>query len=376
MKHNYLMTPGPSPLLPEVKAALGRDIIHHRTEEFREVLKEAHEGLKYLFQTKNPVLIFSSSGTGAMEAAVSNFLKKEDKALVVMGGKFGERWKEICESFGVETVPLNVEWGNAPLSKDIEKLLDTDSGIKAVYTTLCETSTAAVYDIKSIAEVTRKKGLLCVVDAVSGLGQDVLKTDEWGVDVVVSGSQKGLMLPPGLAFLSFSKKAEKFLKESDLPKYYFDLKKASKSWEKNDTPFTPSVSLIFALRESLRVIREEGLETRWKDFEKMGRALRSALTSLGFEILSKSPSSSVTAALVKGIDTASIVKKMRKEYGISIAGGQGHLKGKIVRIAHMGYINPLDIVMCLSVLEKVLADLGLSIEKGVSLKAFQEVYYA
>jgi len=376
MKHNYLMTPGPSPLAPEVKVALGRDILHHRTDEFRKILEEVHDGLRYVFCTRNPVVILASSGTGAMEAAVSNLLSKKDKALVIVGGKFGERWREICESYDVEVIPLEVEWGKAPSIDDIKKILDDNSDIGAVYTTLCETSTGTAYDIQAVSRITKDKDLLLVVDAISGLGQDVLKTDEWAVDVVVSGSQKGLMLPPGLSFISLSKKAHDFLKKSDLPKYYFDLSKALKSFQKNDTPFTPSVSLIVALRQSLRVIKEEGLSNRWAGFEKLSSATRHALKSLGLSIFSESPSSSVTAATVEGIDTDSIVKNMRKEYGISIAGGQAQLKGKIIRIAHMGYINESDIIMCLSVLEKVLLDLGLSLDKGVSLKAFQESYYS
>jgi aspartate aminotransferase-like enzyme len=291
------------------------------------------------------------------------------------GGKFGERWKNICDSFSVKTVILTVEWGKSPQAKEVKDLLDKNPDITAVYTTLCETSTATVYDIKSIAEVTKSKGVLLVVDAVSGLGQDVLKTDEWGVDVVVSGSQKGFMLSPGLAFISLSKKAQELVEKSDLPKFYFNLRKALKSYQENDTPYTPAVSLIVGLLEALKLIKAEGIDKRWERFEKMSKATRKALESLGLEVFSKNPSFSVTAACVKGVDTGNIVKKMRKEYGISIAGGQDQLKGKAIRIAHMGYINAQDVIMCLSVLEKVLMDLGLSFEHGISLKTFQEVYY-
>ena len=371
MNRTYLMTPGPSPLAPKVKEALGRDIIHHRTEEFRKILEEVHDNLKYVFCTQNPVIILASSGTVAMEAAVSNFLSKQDKALVVVGGKFGERWKEICQSYEVGVCPLEVEWGRAPSKEDVVKILNNNPDIKAIYTTLCETSTGTVYDIQAISEITKDRDLLLVVDAISGLGQDVLKTDEWAVDVVVSGSQKGFMLPPGLSFISLSNKAQVFLKKSNLPKYYFDLNKAMKSFQKNDTPFTPSVSLIVALLESLKIIKEEGIENRWANFEKLSLATRRVLESLGLRIFSRSPSFSVTAAYVEGIDTQDIVKKMRKEYGISIAGGQAQLKGKIIRIAHMGYINESDIIMCLSVLEKVLMNLGFSLNKGSSPKAFQ-----
>lgn len=375
MKHPYLMTPGPSPLSPEVKQALGKDIIHHRTDEFRGILKSSEEGLQYVCQTKNPILILSSSGTGAMEAAVSNFLSKNDKALVVSGGKFGERWQEICENFGVEVVPLEIEWGQAPSSDKIREILEKDPDIKAVYTTLCETSTATVYDVKSISEEVNKTDALMVVDAISGLGQDVLKTDEWGIDIVVGGSQKGLMLPPGLAFISVSEKAKKLLDQSDLPSYYLNLKRAFKFYKKNDTPWTASVSLVRALNEALKSIKAEGLEKRWADFEKIAKATRAALETLGLKIFSKSPSFSATAAIVEGVDTKEVVKKMRDEYGTAIAGGQAGLKGKIIRIAHMGYINAGDMVKCLSLLEKALSDVGMSFDKGSSVKKFQEVYY-
>lgn len=375
MEKKYLMTPGPSPLAPQVKEALGKDIIHHRTDEFREILEEVNKDLQYVFQTQNPVLSFASSGTGAMEAAVSNFLSKNDKVLVIAGGKFGQRWEEICQNYKVEVLPLEIEWGSSPAINDVEKILQMNPDIKAIYTTQCETSTATVYDIKALSELTRDKDILLAVDAISGLGQDVLKTDEWKVDVVVSGSQKGFMLPPGLSFISVSKKAETFLEKSDLPKYYFNIKKALKSYQKNDTPFTPSVSLVVALRESLKIIKEKGIENRWQHFDKMAKATRRALEAIGFCIFSKRPSSSVTAAYIENIDTQEVVKKMRKEFGISIAGGQEALKGKIIRIAHMGFIDEFDMIRCLETLEKVLLDLGHTFNEGQSVKVFGEVYH-
>ena len=236
MKRRYLMTPGPSPVPSSVREALGKEIMHHRTDEFIEILKEINEGLKYVFCTKNPVITFSSSGTGAMEAAVTNFFSAKDKVLVLIGGKFSERWAEIAKAYGLDVVEAKIEWGKSPTAEDVKKALDSHKDIKGVFTTLCETSTATVFDIKGIAAVTKDKNVLLIVDAISGLGQDALPTDEWGVDIVVSGSQKGFMLPPGLAFISISEKAKGFLKTSTLPKYYFNLNKALKSYEKNDTP--------------------------------------------------------------------------------------------------------------------------------------------
>ncbi len=374
MKHPFLMTPGPSPLAPEVKQALSKDIIHHRTAEFRSILKEVHSGLKYVFQTQNPVLVLSSSGTGAMEAAVTNLLSRNDKILVVVGGKFGQRWQEICQSYSLNVVSWEIEWGSSPSAIELENLLDKHSDIKAVFTTLCETSTATVYDIEATAKVCRQRDILLIVDAISGLGSDVLKTDEWGVDVVVAGSQKGLMLPPGLSFISLSPKAQAALETSNLPHYYFDLKKALKSYAKDDTPYTASVSLVIALREALKLIKNEGIEKRWEDFSRIGEALRRALETLGFGIFSRSPSASVTAGEVKSMDASLIIKKMASDFGITIAGGQAELKGKIIRIAHMGYINASDVLTCLAALEEVVQSLGKNIERGKSLKTFQEAY--
>jgi len=369
------MTPGPSPLAPEVKLALAKDILHHRTEAFRNILKDVHEGLKYVFQTNNPVLILASSGTGAMEASVVNFLSKKDKVLVVSGGKFGERWQEICKRYDLEVIVIEVEWGKAPSIDEIKNILDKNKDIKAVFTTLCETSTATVYDVEKIAKVVSQTSAILVVDAISGLGADKIKTDDWAVDVVVSGSQKSLMLPPGLSFVSISKKAEQLMESSNLPKYYLDLKKALKAYAKDDTPYTPSVSLIVALKEVLEIIKKEGIENIWEKFDKISKALREALKSLGFEIYSSSPSSAVTAVVVGDISAKKIVSGIRNEFGISIAAGQDKIADKIIRIAHMGYINAQDVVMTLSALEKTLKDLGVKINLGDSVKRFQEVYY-
>ncbi len=373
MKHPYLMTPGPSPLAPQVKMALGRDIIHHRTDEFRNILKEVNSGLKYIFQTENPVLTFASSGTGAMEAAVSNFLCLQDKVLAVSGGKFGERWAEICRAYNLDVSVLEVEWGKSPDLEDIKEILDKNKDIKAVYTTLCETSTATVYDIEGIAGIVSNYPAILVVDAISGLGSDVLRTDEWGVDVVVSGSQKGFMLPPGLAFMSVSKKALSLAAKASLPKYYFDVQKSLKSYEKNDTPYTPAVSLITALKESLDLIKQESIEVRWKEFSRIARALRLSLEEMGLAVFSSSPSSAVTAASLEG--AKAVVAKLRKEYGLSIAAGQGKVADKIIRIAHMGYINAQDVAAALFLLEEALKKTGYKIKQGAALKKFQEEYY-
>ena len=378
MKRRYLMTPGPSPVPSSIREALAKEIMHHRTDEFIEILKETNEGLKYVFCTKNPVLTFASSGTGAMEAAITNFFSAKDKILVTVGGKFSERWAEIGKSFGLEVIEMQVEWGNSPKPEDVKKMLQMHKDIKGVFTTLCETSTATVFDIKGIGAITKDRDVLLVVDAISGLGQDQLLTDEWSVDLVVSGSQKGFMLPPGLSFISVSEKAKSFLKNSTLPKYYFSINKALKAYEKNDTPFTPAVSLIVGLKESLDLIKKDGIENMWARYKKMSEATSSAARAIGLEVFSKCPSSSVTAIVApSGMNSKDVVKKMRKEYGISIAAGQGEIEQKILRIAHMGWINEQDLLMCFSILEKVLRDVGYTNFKiGASVAKLQEVIYA
>lgn len=376
MKRRYLMTPGPSPVPASVREALAQEIMHHRTEEFIEILKEINEGLKYVFCTTNPVITFASSGTGAMEAAVTNFFSAGDTVIAIVGGKFGERWVDLGKAFGLNVIVMNVANGDAPAPAELAKLLESNKNVKGVFTTLCETSTATVFDIKGIAAVTRNKDILLIVDAISGLGQDELRTDEWGVDVVVSGSQKGCMLPPGLGFITVNDKAKTFLKNARLPKYYFDLNKALKSYEKNDTPFTPAVSLIVGLRESIKLIKSEGVENIWQRCKKMSQATQAAAKAIGLEVFSKYPSSSVTAITApSGMNSKDVVKKLRKEYGVSIAAGQGELEQKIFRIAHMGWINEQDLMMCFSLLEKVLKDSGYKFKLGASLARLQEVIY-
>jgi len=376
MKRRFLMTPGPSPVPFFVRESLAQEMMHHRTSEFKEILKEAHAGLKSIFRTENPVLIFSSSGTGAMEAAVSNLFSKGDKVLAIGGGKFGERWAEIAKVFALDVVEMNIEWGSGPDLDELSKILDESKNIKGVLTTLCETSTATVFDIEKIAKITNEKDILLIVDAISGLGQDVLLTDQWGVDVVVSGSQKGLMLPPGLSFISLNKRAQNAIETSDLPKYYFDLKKALKSYAKDDTPYTSAVSLIVGLKTAIDAIKKEGLEARWKKFAKMAQATREAAKALGLKLFSQRPSDSVTAIVSpENIKSSDIVKALRTEFGLSIAGGQDNFKDKIFRIAHMGWINEKDLIECFSLLEKVLVKLGYELKQGVSVLRLEEVLY-
>lgn len=382
MLKNYLLTPGPTPIPPRVLETMARPIIHHRTPEFQKIIQEVEEDLKYVYQTKNEVLIFAASGTGAMEGAVINLLSPGDKALVVRGGKFGERFGEICLAYGIEFTAIDVEWGKAVGPEIIRNILEEDERrtanherrIKAVYTTLCETSTGVATDIEAIGKILKNYEAGLVVDAISGLAAVPIKTDEWGVDVVISGSQKGLMIPPGLAFVSVSPKAWALVEKSTLPKYYFDFKAYKKALDKIDTPFTPAVNLIIALREALKIIKEEGLDVIFERHKKMAFAVRSAVKAMGLKLFSPDAySDGVTAVRVpQGIDGAKLVKTMRDKYGVGIAGGQAELKGKIFRIATMGYIAVTDLIVCVSTLEAALSEMGYKFQLGSGVRALEE----
>jgi len=375
MRKVRLLTPGPTPVPSEALLSMAEPIIHHRTPEFRKILGEAEDGLKYLFQTKNDVLIFASSGTGAMEGAVVNLLSPGDKALVVQGGKFGERWAEICSAFGIETVLIDVEWGRTVDPASIEQKLQEDSNIKAVFTTLCETSTGVASDIKAMGNLVSKHKAVLVVDAVSGLGAMDIQTDNWGVDVLVAGSQKGLMIPPGLGFVSVSEKTYVLVNEAKCPKYYFDFLKAKKSLDKTDTPFTPAISLIIALNKTLQMIKEERLKNIFKRHSLLARATREAMKAIGLEIYAQPPADAVTSVkLPEEIDGTELVKKLRDTYGVGIAGGQAQLKGKIFRIAHLGYMDRFDCLTAVAGIELVLKEMGYEFMPGAAVQAAQETF--
>ncbi len=377
MRKNYLLTPGPTPLPPQVCEAMSRPIIHHRTPQFQAELKEAEEGLKYVFQTVNDVFILASSGTGAMESSVVNLLSPGDTVITVEAGKFGERWTEICKAYGITCEVIQVPWGKAVDPADIAaKIKASGNKIKAVFVTLCETSTGVVQDIQKIGAVVKDTAAVLVVDAISGLGAIPLSTDAWFCDVVVSGSQKGLMLPPGLGFISISAKAWKLVENSKCPRYYFDLIKAKKALDKTDTAFTPAITLIIALNEALRIMKQDTMEKIFLRHKKMADATRAAVAALGLKLLAPDAASDVVTAvkLPEGIEGEKLVKTMRDTYGITMAGGQDALKGKLVRIAHMGYIEEFDIIAGIACLEKVLSQMGYKFPLGAGVKAAEEVF--
>ncbi len=373
MKKKYIVTPGPVDVPPQVLLAMAQPIIHHRSPEYTPIFKEVNEGLQYVFQTRNPVMTFSSSGSGAMESAVVNLLSPGDKMLAVVGGKFGERWADIAKAYGLDPIVLEVEWGYAVKPEQIEAALQKNPDIKAVYTTLCESSTGAVADIKAIAEVVKKSKAVLVVDAISGLLTTPLKMDKWEIDVVVGGSQKALMTPPGLAFAAVSERAVALSKESKLPKFYLSWQKALKNLEKDTTPFTPAITTTFGLQAALKMIREEGIENVWKRHARLASAMRAGVKALGLQIYTKDFGPTLTAICApEGIDGKAWLKVLRDKFGVTAAGGQGDVTGKIIRIAQMGYASTFDVTTALSAVELSLSDMGYKLNLGAGVKAALE----
>lgn len=381
MKKDYLLTPGPTPVPPEVAAVLAKPIIHHRTPAYRAIFSRVSEELKAVFQTKHPVLTFTASGTGAMESAVVNLLSPGDGTVVVNSGKFGERWAKLCEQYGASLVEIKVPYGQAvnpaTVQEALKGKLNKGKGpkhIKAVYTTLCETSTGVVNDVKAIGDIVHATDAVLVVDAISGLGADELKTDAWHCDVVVAGSQKGLMLPPGLSFVSVSPKALALVEKAKTPRFYYDWAKYQKALADEDSPFTPAISLVIALDEALRLIQAEGLPVVLARHARLAKATREAVTALGLQLFADRPSNAITAVCVPtGVDGKKLVGRMRDVYGPTIAGGQGEMDGKIFRIAHLGYMERFDVIAAIAGLEMALGDLGFPVTRGKGVAEAERV---
>src|SRR5581483_10308933 len=376
MLKRYLLAPGPTPVPPEVLLAMARPIIHHRAPEFAQMFAEVREDLKWLFQTRNDVLILASSGTGGMEGAVSNFLSPGDKALCVNAGKFGERWVKLCKTFGAQVAEIKVEWGRAVDPQAVADALKKDPSIKAVYVQASETSTGVAHDVKTLAEIVKSyEGTILVVDAITALGVFDIKTDVWGIDVVITGSQKALMLPPGLAFVSVSEKAWQLAEKAKNGAFYFNFKKERDSQSKNQTAYTPAVSLIFGLQEVLKMLKAEGLEAGFARQAALAQAMREGIKAAGLSLFPKeSPSDAVTAVSApEGVDGQAIYKNLRVHYGITAAGGQDHLKGKIFRLSHMGYMDRFDVITALAAVEMVLRGLGHPIRLGSGVAKAQEL---
>jgi aspartate aminotransferase-like enzyme len=379
MLKRYLLAPGPTPVPPEALLAMAMPIIHHRSPDFLPVLDSAKKGLQWLCQTKSDVLIICATGTGGMVGAVNNFFSPGDKALVINAGNFGERWTKICKAYNLSVEEIKIDWGYTVKPEDVEKALKKDPSIKGVFVQASETSTGVYHDIKALASVVRKyENTIFVVDAISALVAHDLKMDEWGIDILIGGSQKGLMLPPGLAFVGVSEKAWKFADKSTSPKFYFNFRKERESLAKNQTSFTSPVTLIIGLNESLKMLQAEGLENAFKRHEKLSLATREAVKALGLDMFTKeSPSYAVTAINAPaGMDGQEIYKNLRVKYGITAAGGQGHVKGKIFRIAHLGYAGTFDVITAIAGVEMVLKGMGHPLKLGTGVAVAQELLMA
>jgi len=374
----YLMTAGPTPVPPKVSQVMAEPVLYHRAPAFIEVYARCLERLPRVFQTSNDVLCFAASGTGAMESAVVNLTRPGEPALVASCGKFGERWAELCDAHGAATRRLEAGWGSKVEPDALDRAL-AESGAATVFTTLSETSTGVVNDVRALAATAHAHDALIVVDAVSALGAVPVRQDEWGLDVVVSGSQKALMCPPGLAFASASEEALARAADAAGGSYYFDWQRAAAGQRKDppDSPFTPAVGLFMALDVALGMIEDEGLDRVHDRHRLLGRAAREAARALDLELYGPEDENAnvVTAvALPDGIDGAQVPKRMRDRFGITIAGGQGQLKGRILRIAHCGYFGAFDVVIAVAGLEMTLRELGLDLELGAGVAAAQRVF--
>jgi aspartate aminotransferase-like enzyme len=376
MLKRYLFAPGPTPVPPEVLLAMSVPIIHHRSPDFFPIFDSAKKRLQWLYQTKNDVLILSSTGTGGMVGAVNNFFNHGDRVLVINAGKFGERWTKICQAYGLKVEEITVEWGYAVKPEIVEDRLKKNHGIKGVFVQASETSTGVYHNIKALASIVKKyDDTLFIVDAISALVAHDLRTDAWGIDIMVGGSQKGVMLPPGIAFVSVSEKAWAKAETSKLPKFYFNFKKERENLAKNQTNFTSPVTLIIGLNESLKMLQAEGLKNVFKRHEKLANVMRKAVRAIGLELYSKdSPSNSVTAIMTPpGIDGQAVYKNLREKYGITAAGGQDRAKGKIFRVAHLGYSDMFDVIIAIAGIEMVLKGMGYQVKLGTGVAVAEEL---
>ena len=366
MIKQLLLAPGPTPVPARVRLAMAQPMFHHRTPQFSAVFAEVREGLRQLFQTEEDVLVLASSGTGAMEAAVVNCFSAGDEVVVVNGGKFGERWLKLSTTFGLKPIEIRVEWGRAVRPDQIAQALDEHPKARGVFMQGSETSTCAVHPIEPVAAVTRDRDALLIVDGITAVGVYDIPMERWGVDVLITGSQKALMLPPGLAMIALSKRAWARVEKTAQPRYYFDLLRERTNQAKNTTAYTPAISLVIGLREALAMMREEGLVNVFARHERLARATRAAATALELRLLAPdNPSPAVSAIYVpSGVDGSKLFAFLRDKMRVVFAGGQDQLKGKIVRIAHLGYMGAFDVVSAIAALEMALRHFGHDVQLG------------
>jgi len=372
----YLLTPGPTPVPPEVLAALAEPVVHHRARDYRQIYERCLGRLSEVYRTQNDVLMFTTSGTGAFESAVANLTSPGDRQLVLSAGNFGERWAGMVQAFGAELIHLRLDWGETPEPDDLRSAL-AGGDVRVVYLTHSETSTGVVCDVQALASVAREAGAFVVVDGVSSLGAVPLETDAWEIDVVVSGSQKALMCPPGVAFVSVSAAALEAASRAGAPRYVLDWERTRRAQAKLDAPFTPAVSIVRALDVALGLLLDEGLEAAFDRHARLGRACREGAKAMGLELFSPDEERSAVVTAIRspeGVDATEVVSELRDRFGITIANGQGELKGKIFRIGHIGWFDVFDITTALAAVELVLADAGAEIERGVAVTRALEAW--
>lgn len=378
MIKNYLLAPGPTPVPPRAALAMAAPIIHHRTPQFSAIFADAKAGLKELFQTEQDVVMLAASGTGGLESAITNLFSPGDKVITVNGGKFGERWTKLSQKYGLKPVEYKIEWGNPAKAEEVAALLDANPDARAVLVQACDTSTTVVHPIEEIAKITRNRDVLLIVDGITGVGVYDIPMDRWGIDVLITGSQKAVMLPPGLAMIALSERAWARVPSAKIPRFYFDLAKERDNLAKNTTAWTPAISLIIGLREVLMMMREEGFPNLFARHERMARATRAAAAALGLRLVAPdAPSPGMTGVYVpEGVEGGKMVAYLRDKMGVTFAGGQDQLKGKIVRLAHMGYMGAFDVVTGVAALEMALRKFGHAAPLGKGVGAAQEVLMA
>ncbi len=381
MIKKYIMTPGPTPISGQVLREHGRPLMHHRSPEFSEIFIKATGKLKKFMKTENEVFILTSSGTGGMEAAITNAFSPGDKVLVASTGNFGQRFKKLSKVFGLDIIAIDYEWGEALDPEDIREALDRDPDIKGVMFQFSETSTGVLNDAMAVGEIVKDYDGITIVDAISGLGASEFKTDEWNLDIVIGGSQKGLSAPTGAAFVSVSPKAWNLIEKSTMPRFYFNLLDAREAANRKppQTPWTPAISIIVAINKAMDLLLEEGFERSFARHKLLAEATHKAVERIGLKLLVKDPKDrgqSVTSIMVpEGIDGKKLSNIMRTKHGVTIAGGQGKLKGKIIRIGHLGWVGMFDIITAISSLEMALKDLGFDLDIGAGVAEAQRVFY-
>jgi aspartate aminotransferase-like enzyme len=373
----YLFTPGPTPVPPEVLAALAQPMLHHRERDYREIYERCLARLGEVYRTQRDILMYTTSGTGAFESAVANLTSPGERQLVLSAGNFGERWAGMVRAFGADLVHVRLDWGETPEADDLRSALAEAGDVRVVYLTHSETSTGVVCDVQALAAVAKDAGALVVVDAVSSLGAVPLETDGWGIDVVVSGSQKALMCPPGVAFTSVSPAALEAAAQATSPRYVLDWERTRKAQAKLDAPFTPAISIVRALDVALGLLLDEGLEAAFDRHARLGRACREGAKAMGLELFSPDEERSAVVTAIRapeGVDATEIVRALRDRFGITIANGQGELKGKIFRIGHIGWFDVFDITTALAAVELALVDAGAEIERGIAVTRALEAW--